>query len=84
MKKLLSAILLITVLGFSIEKELTVKAPVAEWQKHINKLEVIRRIADESNLSNQEVKFITKSIDSLEILIVPQLQKQLADTVKKK
>lgn len=84
MKKVLIAISFITLVGFAIDKPLSVQAPVQEWQKHINKLEVIRRIADESNLNNQEVKFITKTIDSLEMLIVPQLQRQLADTSKKK
>lgn len=75
-----------TLLSFatSEEKNLSVQAPVSEWEKHINKLEVIRQIADNSNMGNQEVKFITKSIDSLEMLIVPQLRKQLSDTTKKK
>ncbi len=66
------------------EKSLSVQAPTSEWQKHINKLEVIRQIADESNMANQQVKFITRTIDSLEMLIVPQLRTQLADTTKKK
>lgn len=83
MKKTITFLFVITLLSFSIEKELSVKANVNEWQKHINKLEVVRQIADESNLSNQQVKFITKTIDSLELLIVPQLQKQI-DTTKKK
>lgn len=66
------------------EKNFVVQAPIAEWQKHINKLEVIRKIADESNLNNQEVKFITKSIDSLQMLLVPQLRQQLDTTKQKK
>ncbi|MEO6610756.1 MAG: hypothetical protein ABIT05_01445 [Chitinophagaceae bacterium] len=86
MKKVIliaSVIVLGSFTGIAIEKSLTVQAPVSEWQKHINKLEVIRKIADESNMGNQEVKFITKTIDSLEMLIVPQLRSQI-DTTKKK
>lgn len=83
--KIIIALLAVTLLsfGYTIEKELSVKAKTTEWQKHIDKLEIIRQIADESNLSNQQVKFITKTIDSLEILIIPQVRAQL-DTVKKK
>lgn len=84
MKKTLIAITLLVALGFSPTKSLKVEADLNEWNKHINKLEIIRAIADESNLSNQQVKFITKTIDSIEMFIVPQLRKQLADTINKK
>jgi hypothetical protein len=83
MKKTIIALFAITLLSFgvvAVKKEFTVKAELPEWQKHINKLETIRAIIDESNLPNQQVKFVVKSIDSLEMLIVPQLQKQLSDT----
>jgi hypothetical protein len=84
MKKLL-IICTIALLSFTvIEKELTVKAPIEVWDKHFKKLEIIRQIADESNLPNQQVKFITRSIDSLEMLVVPQIRLQLADTTKQK
>lgn len=86
MKQLLLLITATLLFSFatSEEKNLSVQAPVSEWEKHINKLEVIRQIADNSNMGNQEVKFITKSIDSLEMLIVPQLRKQISDTTTKK
>jgi len=87
MKKVMILLFVATCFSFTTQerqKSLTVQATTEEWQKHINKLEVIRQIADESNLSNQQVKFITRSIDSLEMLIIPQLRKQLADTTKKK
>jgi len=86
MKKVMILLFAVTLFSFTTQevKTLTVQATTDEWQKHINKLEVIRQIADESNLNNQQVKFITRSIDSLEMLIIPQLRKQLADTIKKK
>ena len=86
MKKTILAFLAVAFLSFGLaeEKSLSVKATATDWQKHINKLEYIRQIADESNLSNQQVKFITKTIDSLEILIIPQLRTQIDTTVKKK
>ena len=71
------------ILSFVAPKVLRVEGDINEWQKHINKLEIIRQIADESNMPNQTVKFITKSIDSLEMLIIPQLKNQI-DTTKKK
>lgn len=83
MRKTILVLSAIALFSFAAQKELTVKATQDEWQKHFNKLETIRSIADESNLSNQQVKFITKSIDSLELLIIPQLRQQL-DTTKKK
>lgn len=83
MKKLTTALLFIALVGFTIEKELTVKADLPTWKKHVNKLETVRNIVDESTLNNQEVKFITRTIDSLELLIIPQLNTQL-DTTKKK
>lgn len=84
MKKVLALITAAALLSFSIAKELEVKAPVKEWEKHINKLETIRGLANESNLPHQQVKFINLTIDSLEMLVIPQLQKQLSDTIKKK
>lgn len=85
MKKTIIAILSIALLSFGlvVKNELEVKADLATWQKHIQKLETIRAIVDESNLPNQQVKFVVKTIDSLEGLIIPQLQKQIVDTLKK-
>lgn len=86
MKKIAITLLAVILLSFGIaeEKSLSVKATLVEWQKHITKLETIRAVVDESNLPNQQVKFITRTIDSLELLIIPQLNKELTDTTKKK
>ncbi len=85
MKKIIISILLLFLFGFTDNKPLEVKGDLPTWQKHINKLEIIRQIADNSDMSNQQVKFITKTIDSLELFIVPQIQSQLPkDTTQKK
>lgn len=85
MKKAFSAVLVVSVLGlFSFQHnpkvadpKLKVEAPLSEWSKHFNKLEVVRQVVDNSSLDHQSVKFVTKTIDSLELLIGPQLQAQL-------
>ena len=41
------------------------------------KLSLIRQIVDNSNLSHQEVVFVTKSIDSLQTEIISQLKTQV-------
>jgi hypothetical protein len=82
MKKrfLLIAVLL---MGFTWpDNNLTVKATLTEWNYHLNKLEAIRQIVDNSNMGNLEVKFITRTIDSLELFIVPQLKAQIDSTKK--
>jgi hypothetical protein len=45
-----------------------------EIDKHYQKLSVIRQIVDNSNLSHQEVVFVTKSIDSLQTEIITQVE----------
>jgi hypothetical protein len=77
MKKL-ALILICSLLFFSFKTELvyTVKLTMPEWKKHITRLEGIRKIVDDSNLPNQEVKFVKSSIDSLEIEVIKQLQEQ--------
>lgn len=86
MKKVITILAAFIFLSFTatVEKEYSVKTDINSWQKHIDKLQTIRQIADESNLSNLQVKFITRTIDSLQMLIIPQLQTQLKDTTKKK
>lgn len=85
MKKIFIAVLFITLFSFKTNevKKLKVELTQEQWVKHFNKLSVIRQIADESNLSNQQVKFITRTIDSLEMELIPQLRPQI-DTSKKK
>lgn len=84
-RNLVFTVLLLSCLSFApSEKLLKVEASLDTWNKHYIKLETIKKILDESNLPNQQVKYAVKSIDSLEMLIVAQLQKQMADTSKKK
>lgn len=83
MKKTLTILLIVSLVAFAPDK-IKVEGSIADWNKHYNKLEMIRKIVDESNMSNPEVKFITRTIDSLEMFFVPQINKQLTDTTKKK
>jgi hypothetical protein len=76
MKKLIAIILSLSFFSFSIQKDPTVTLPMFTWKKHIAKLETIRQIIDDSNLPNQEVKFVKASIDSLENDLIKQLQEQ--------
>ena len=84
MKKIILTLLIVSSFSFADTNRLKVEGSLTEWNKHYEKLRAIRQIVDNSNMNNQEVKFITKTIDSLEMFIVPQLQKQLADTTKKR
>lgn len=85
MKKTILIVAVIAAFSFATApKPLTVVGDLPEWNKHLNKLGTVRELVDRSNLPNQEVKFIIQTIDSLGAFIVPQLQKQLADTTKTK
>ena len=84
MKKLLTIAVSILLLSFAGEKYFTVKFSEAQLNKHWQKLNAIKNIAEESNLPHQTVKFITLSIDSLQMDIAGQVQAQLKDTLKKK
>jgi hypothetical protein len=63
--------------AFVAEKTFVLKFSEAEINKHYQKLSVIRQIVDNSNLSHQEVVFVTKSIDSLQSEIITQLKTQV-------
>lgn len=76
---ILSAILLSSFTYNVIEKEFTIKFSETEINKHWQKLEAIKQIVNESNLPHQQVVFITKSIDSLQMTISAQIQKQIKD-----
>lgn len=65
------------------EKEFTIKFSESEINKHWQKLSAIKQIVQESNLPHQQVVFIEKSIDSLQMLIASQVQKQISDSTKK-
>lgn len=65
------------------EKEFTIKFSESEINKHWQKLSAIKQIVQESNLPHQQVVFVEKTIDSLQMVIASQVQSQL-DTTKKK
>ncbi len=63
--------------AFAAEKTFTLKFSETEINKHYQKLSVIRQIVDNSNLSHQEVVYVTKAIDSLQAEIVAQVKTQI-------
>jgi hypothetical protein len=63
--------------AFTAEKVFTLKFSETEINKHYQKLSVIRQIVDNSNLSHQEVVYVTKAIDSLQADILTQVKGQL-------
>ena len=63
--------------AFAAEKTFTLKFSETDINKHYQKLSVIRQIVDNSNLSHQEVVYITKAIDSLQADIVTQVKAQI-------
>lgn len=63
--------------AFAAEKTFTLKFSETDINKHYQKLSVIRQIVDNSNLSHQEVVYVTKSIDSLQAEILTQVKAQL-------
>ena len=63
--------------AFVAEKVFTLKFSEVDINKHYQKLSLIRQIVDNSNLSHQDVVFVTKSIDSLQAEIVNQVKVQV-------
>ena len=63
--------------AFVAEKTFTLKFSETDINKHYQKLSVIRQIVDNSNLSHQEVVYVTKAIDSLQADILTQVKGQL-------
>jgi hypothetical protein len=63
--------------AFAAEKTFTLKFSETDINKHYQKLSVIRQIVDNSNLSHQEVVYVTKAIDSLQSEILSQVKAQL-------
>jgi hypothetical protein len=70
--------------AFAAEKTFTLKFSETDINKHYQKLSVIRQIADNSNLSHQEVVYVTKSIDSLQAEILTQVKSQLVQETPSK
>ncbi len=63
--------------AFAAEKTFTLKFSETDINKYYQKLSVIRQIVDNSNLSHQEVVYVTKAIDSLQADILTQVKGQL-------
>lgn len=88
MKKTIIAasLILTTLFAFNEkQKDYVVTFPEAELNKQFNKLNLIKQIADESNLPHPHVKFVILTIDSLQMHIAAQVQKQVTkDSTKKK
>ena len=70
--------------AFVAEKTFTLKFSETEINKHYQKLSVIRQIVDNSNLSHQEVVYVTKAIDSLQAEILTQVKTQIEPAPTKK
>lgn len=75
---------LMALTAFAAEKTFTLKFSETEINKHYQKLSVIRQIVDNSNLSHQEVVYVTKSIDSLQAEILTQVKAQLVQETPSK
>ena len=70
--------------AFAAEKTFTLKFSETDINKQYQKLSVIRQIVDNSNLSHQEVVYVTKAIDSLQAEILTQVKSQLVQDVPTK
>jgi hypothetical protein len=66
MKKTLTILSALALMSFAAERFITVKFTEPQLNYHWRNLESIKKIVDESNLSHAQVKFIMKSIDSLQ------------------
>lgn len=84
MKHLLLILSLLSTVCGQEERKLKVEATQAEWVNMVSLLRHIQQYVDNTNLPHQEVIAITRAIDSMGVVIVPQLQKQLEDTTKTK
>ena len=87
-KNLLNGILIgmaiMALTAFTAEKVFTFKFSETDINKHYQKLSVIRQIVDNSNLSHQEVIYVTKAIDSLQADIISQVKAQLVQETSSK
>lgn len=66
MKKSFYIIAAVALLSFVAEKTITVKFSEPQINYHWQNLENIKVIADQSNMSHAQVKFIINAIDSLQ------------------
>ena len=70
--------------AFAAERTFTLKFSETDINKHYQKLSVIRQIIDNSNLSHQDVVYVTKTIDSLQSDILTQVKSQLVQEASPK
>ncbi len=66
MKKTLTIISALALMSFAAERFIAVKFTEPQLNYHWRNLENVKKIVDESNLPHAQVKFIIKSIDSLQ------------------
>jgi hypothetical protein len=76
-KGIITGVCVMALTAFAAEKTFTLKFSETDINKHYQKLSVIRQIVDNSNLSHQEVVYVTKAIDSLQADILTQVKGQL-------
>ena len=89
MKQLSFLLIAILVIGSAFtlaERTFSITFTESSLNKHWTKLNAIKQIVDGSNLPHQQAKFITATVDSLEMEIAAQVQSQVkaADTTKPK
>ncbi len=68
---------IIALTAFVAEKTFVIKFSESEINRHYQKLALIKQIVDNSNLAHQDVVFITKTIDTLQLEIITQVKAQL-------
>ena len=66
MKKLFALIAVLALMSFAAERYIAVKFTEPQLNYHWKNLESVKKLVDESNLPHAQVKFILKSIDSLQ------------------
>ena len=66
MKKTLTLLSALALMSFAAERFIAVKFTEPQLNYHWRNLENVKKIVDESNLPHAQVKFIIKSIDSLQ------------------
>ena len=66
MKKTLTILGTLSLMSFAAEKYIAVRFTEPQLNYHWRNLENVKKMVDESNLPHAQVKFIIKSIDSLQ------------------
>ncbi len=66
MKKILTILATLALMSFAAEKYIAVRFTEPQLNYHWKNLENVKKLVDESNLPHAQVKYILKSIDSLQ------------------